>query len=393
MWVVQEVVMPNASKVMFYKGERMIHFTNLRSAVDWKDVPNLTHVQSPWSSYLGYLDGLREFIATKDAGKHLPPQLTKLLVIAMLKDAGNPKDKVLALYGIAKHLGWPLPVPDYSKSVAEIYTEAARAAIQFDQSLDLLGFAHGVRPSEDLPSWVPDFSTMTLGNQSILVSGRYRAAANSVSRFSFSLSGYQLTVSGQFIDTIDARSSTLKWDISKTFLGGDAEPPVQMALEGLATIFEWVDFAQQLPATIHGVPRDQAIAQTIFKGSTRPRDTAVEKQAYEQYAAHAYNRLLALRSSAYGPSADMRAMAELADEVVPFNANTTFVVTGSERVGTAPADVEPGDIVVLMTGKDAPAILRQSGDNFLLVGFAYVHGVMDGRLWDGEGALEQYTLV
>jgi hypothetical protein len=48
--------------------------------------------------------------------------------------------------------------PDYSQSVREIYTEATRAAIAKDNSLEILLGNTGLNTCYDLPSWVPDWS-------------------------------------------------------------------------------------------------------------------------------------------------------------------------------------------------------------------------------------------
>lgn len=39
-----------------------------------------------------------------------------------------------------------------------------------------------------------------------------------------------------------------------------------------------------------------------------------------------------------------------------------------------------GDIVVVLYGGETPFVLRPRGDEFLLLGPAYVHSIMDGQL-------------
>ncbi|OCK74816.1 HET-domain-containing protein, partial [Lepidopterella palustris CBS 459.81] len=55
----------------------------------------------------------------------------------------------------------PVPTVDYRKSVSEVFTEATRFMMDFDQSLHALLHAGVIDPSarrEELPSWVPDWS-------------------------------------------------------------------------------------------------------------------------------------------------------------------------------------------------------------------------------------------
>ena len=74
----------------------------------------------------------------------------------------DPRDKVYALLGLASvDKNMPLPKPDYSKSVSEVYSETARAIIQYTRDLTILCL-----PKSDLgilehrlPFWCPDWTT------------------------------------------------------------------------------------------------------------------------------------------------------------------------------------------------------------------------------------------
>jgi hypothetical protein len=50
-------------------------------------------------------------------------------------------------------------------------------------------------------------------------------------------------------------------------------------------------------------------------------------------------------------------------------------------MGIAPAATEPSDCILF--GSQMPMILREEGDQWLFVGQAYVHGIMDGEAIDG----------
>jgi hypothetical protein len=53
----------------------------------------------------------------------------------------------------------PVPVVDYRKSVSEVFTEATRFIMGFDQSVHALLHVETIKPSvrrSELPSWVPD---------------------------------------------------------------------------------------------------------------------------------------------------------------------------------------------------------------------------------------------
>lgn len=70
----------------------------------------------------------------------------------------DPRDKVYALMGIADD-GFSLGIQiDYSKSISEVYKEAAYLILKSLHGVDILCHASGPK-AHDLPSWVPDWST------------------------------------------------------------------------------------------------------------------------------------------------------------------------------------------------------------------------------------------
>jgi len=63
-----------------------------------------------------------------------------------------------------------------------------------------------------------------------------------------------------------------------------------------------------------------------------------------------------------------------------------FFVTENGRMGLGPDDMSPGDEVFCLAGSPVPYVLTAFGEEHRLVGECYVHGIMDGELWDGQGA-------
>ncbi|XP_014558833.1 hypothetical protein COCVIDRAFT_62637, partial [Bipolaris victoriae FI3] len=61
------------------------------------------------------------------------------------------------------------------------------------------------------------------------------------------------------------------------------------------------------------------------------------------------------------------------------------LITKKGRLGISAMTVEEGDIVVLVSGVQMPFILRPTGTRYLVVGEAYIDGIMDGEAAeDGE---------
>jgi len=60
-------------------------------------------------------------------------------------------------------------------------------------------------------------------------------------------------------------------------------------------------------------------------------------------------------------------------------------------MGISSASTAPGDRVYILLGGDVPFMLRETAvkSKFTPVGEAYVHGVIDGELWERTGDDEQ----
>lgn len=73
-----------------------------------------------------------------------------------------------------------------------------------------------------------------------------------------------------------------------------------------------------------------------------------------------------------------------------------FFTTANGMVGLGPANLQPGDMVAIIFGCSLPLVLRETYQQFRLVGPAYVHGIMHGEYIDGKGVdlmqIQEFTL-
>lgn len=68
-------------------------------------------------------------------------------------------------------------------------------------------------------------------------------------------------------------------------------------------------------------------------------------------------------------------MAQILSNLKAYN----FFVSGKEHIGLCPCGAALGDLICIVLGSEVPLVLRSSGSEYLLVGGAYVHGIMDGE--------------
>jgi hypothetical protein len=88
-------------------------------------------------------------------------RLESLLLEIRPTGATDPRDKVLALLGIAHDNGRHFPFPGYTSPVRDLYTAAMRYWLNragFTADISFLSPVQESNPEHNLPSWVPDWS-------------------------------------------------------------------------------------------------------------------------------------------------------------------------------------------------------------------------------------------
>lgn len=109
------------------------------------------------------------------------------------------EDKVFALLGLAHESDRMEIVPDYSKSLEQVYAELAVYLIS--KNINMIYFnTHS--PYEDHPSWVPDWSWLNR-RWPLWTPGFYKAAGNTAQAGQFSEDLSTFTVPALLIDRID----------------------------------------------------------------------------------------------------------------------------------------------------------------------------------------------
>ena len=91
-------------------------------------------------------------------------------------EATDPRDKVYALLSLADDREKLGIVPDYTKSVNEVYTDVTRIVLRTSGRLDLL--CVNTNSERLIPSWASDWSLGSSRPKSLWQYGHYNAAAN-----------------------------------------------------------------------------------------------------------------------------------------------------------------------------------------------------------------------
>ena len=351
-------------------------------------------------------------------------------------DAADPRDYIYATLGMidtaATNRGW-VPtgiVVDYTKSVAEVYTNAAKRIMEASKCVNLVTLAQDsqMRKQRGLPSWVPDFSAR--GGMPILLprSRRwdlmpklYELAQSlddpSCSQFSIaeiprtlgvkairldkvSLVGeshYELTNGGMWEKTAqvlmsrstfvanESRTESLRRTlVANTSLSGE-----DVASSDMAKLFKSF-VTTSLVARTHRDAKHLEQLPTWLKfteeecfGNHDATDAPLPSAAYIHETVDFMRRKIKEdaeqgKTTTPGPIASAAGTFGRAMEPMFYR---RVLVTNLGYLGFGPMSTMPDDELWLLPGLPLPTVLRPSkkGSQYNLLGEAYLHGDPDYR--------------
>jgi hypothetical protein len=169
-WTLQKCTLPFYQRMTLRCGMLEIPWANVVLVADllkgaqyrWGRYEEAMSLQTRVFTYLicQRIEGARAVLNQNPGVLQNDPLMYSILEDVRMKQATNPKDKVIGMYGLLKELHIPFPSPDYSLSVEEIFREATVASIKYDRKLHLLYQVPSDRRREGLASWVPDWGEL-----------------------------------------------------------------------------------------------------------------------------------------------------------------------------------------------------------------------------------------
>ncbi|TVY25852.1 Heterokaryon incompatibility protein 6,OR allele [Lachnellula hyalina] len=398
-WVVQELI--SASEAHFICGlekvaeEACHHALRLLRNYRRYQILRFGQNKSPqdplWTSLVS-LDTHDPIALLKFRRAASPFPLVYLLRSLRKFGATDPRDKVFALLGIAsdaKALGLHC---DYKKSCEDVYCEVARALIQ-NGHYDILSLGNLSKGSVGLPSWSPDWSIKSLRrplqerslDRSALpltaileppfsASGTHRAlelsvGSEGVGRMPLFLQGAVLSTVGQL----------------GTVWGAEGVGVWLHDLDRLCSVAK----DDTTEGRQKSVWRTAVADQEIRQGKTKPRFSKEKLSSVHEALKDKDLRLTRVQTLIESGLGDYYEQLQ----VVAAGRRPLSISSGYYGIG--PHETREGDVFVIFLGAQVPYILRRcnKGNNYRLVGEAYVHGIMDGEAMKDFPATEMISLV
>lgn len=359
----------------------------------------------------------------------------RLVLAQMPCNATNPLDKIYSLFGVASRLlpsGMRLPwLVDYRKPVEEVYCSFTEVLLLHLPLLDNLSLVEEQcdRNFPRLPSWCPDYSAAQ-SNWSFLFLSKGTNIFNCCGNMSPSpetrhISGSTLTLNGKKIDNVEttaigfynmtaeyAIDRYLELSLELVTLGSST------ANEALETLWRTMIADTSLePATfypLHPAPNSiapcftawvfhQCLIQYLYlvAGSASDGKAYLDRlhglfDAYDNSSlllnlTALIDRAESLQATEPNPLSDSSSIfASMSDQVLEYQKllrnqrRHRLFSTREHRLGIGASSVKEGDEVWLLQGGLIPFILRwkSAQEAYVLIGEAYVHGIMHGEALD-----------
>ncbi|KAF2497497.1 HET-domain-containing protein [Lophium mytilinum] len=422
-WVLQEVGLASFATIMY--GDSTMNWSELvkLALLDMfrKDLWHLrgelrtgkivSAYRALWNSY-GNHQSWRSEVTTMEQGfRPFPVTILDILSIARFFEATDSRDYIYAFLG---HPYARLPdgsqfvEVDYTKSVEDVYFEAASAMINYglhpcitltyvDHTLDSKSL-FGSRPSW-VPRWDEGGRVSRIGN----IDNWYRAGGTLEVKFKAIVQSNQsLKLRGFIFDTIVHKSKVLHnkdFSIQTTVQSsGMLVPPIDSLWK---EVEEW-GLRKETDQDIQTLERQEdAFSLVLVAGNA-----FLSMRPAEDFIAMHRRRFAAYREAVRQPIRRAEATEEkqrayaLEYERKLTVTNRSFFCTQTGYYGIGHMTLEKGDLCCVFPGAPIPYILRpaaQSPGNYKLVAGCYIHGLMKGevmeKLKSGEFQEEDIILV
>jgi hypothetical protein len=356
LWVWQEVRL-GGERAMVQCGDRLLKWQDFPNALLWFNQPHLAAQRLPYSS-------LRGALCICDPRSYT---LSGLLAQARNLKCQDPRDKLFAILSLLESQQSLLYVrADYSKSVSQVYIDAAIECIFHNNDLTMLEYITTPQITTDLPSWVPDWNVEHVDG----VRQRFfMAFCSSFSEAPWDLYQNKLKLQGKLIGTIKAVQPVLdgigtSWDVAREIV------ELVLAQDG---------FFRQSLDTRSGL---EALCRTLCTG-----DFANSREPVRSYQLSLPDAVEALADA-------LRVTDRLSDDDYRSNKShqrfwthasqtcwrRSLVLLEDGSLGIAPTNAMPGDRISVILGCNSAMTLRKvEDDTFQVIGGAYIDGFMQGE--------------
>ncbi|KAH6683909.1 heterokaryon incompatibility protein-domain-containing protein [Halenospora varia] len=325
------------------------------------------------------------------------PWLNVFYVLSMGRGlrAIDPRDNVFGMLEVCPQMKTFLPPVDYTRSKAEVFTDASVLLLKASKGLLVLHSAATndleAKIRDGLPSWVIDWSAKCPVRFEDFEKIGYDAARGSTSDFHLSSDTKEFRIRGRKIDEVVETSATdmKAYDIAATLI--DMVPGWQSSCRSW---LRWQSLrTKKVPTELRSQEEDLETLLTALcwylenKWGSWPRDPHLGRK-FEYW----YHWIMSENDT---EEIERRLLPDKSGFWKLINHTTPLCLTKNGYIVAASCITQPGDQIVVLTGGELPFVLRPVGDGrFRLVSPCYLDGIMNGEAFpDDPLKLEYFALT
>jgi len=303
------------------------------------------------------------------------------------RQATDPRDKILALLGLADERLEEITKisPNYEEQPRSVFLRMARLHIETRQNLEPLFDCCGPERPDGFPSWMPHWNTRG-GNPIVLRdlnSGEqhFKASGDSKLQIMTHPNSLILKLRGVLIDAIHDVGAPMEvppGEILGNFGIFNAVFRSWASLIGLDSLLPHDEEHEQTLAS------EEALGSFKYvRGNTSKLDafwrTALMGRRDSLDIHHAHNGFQKIIARAMETTGPELCEVQTNSGILMCCCNRRFFLTKQGYMGLSFPETRVGDLVCIFPGLEVPFLVRPDGEYYLLVGEAYVQGLMDGE--------------
>ena len=410
LWIVQEVLLN--SEVMIRCGNLQCEFRIMEILSN--ELRNEQYLRSLIDQEPKASQGLVLMMKLYHVkNNYIEPSIEFFVSTFAAQELSDPRDHVYGLLSIVNESETEGIVPDYRKSVAEVFIDFTKAVLSkpgYKSILNMVEFNR--KPTFHIPSWVPDWTIHPLtglDSPCRMVDSGFSASRDCSESFQFSDDDKIFYVRGRHVDSIielgaspaefnqsvlNSRGTLAAFDKEMlrfleeskkiaasctSLLAGDDSADVALSLNFSRELFLSLIEPEPVHRAVKAINNYHGILQSMNRRCED--DTEVES----------------IDSRGDGPHEEVSSWAELSYGQIAsiFNMyhglqiqSVRITRTSRGNLASIHHHCQVGDIVVIFYGWKTPFVLRPVSDGYLLIGECYVHGLMHGEAIENDLGVE-----
>jgi len=432
-WIIQELAV--SSKFQLLWGNITISEDEFESLTEKILFLSMTMTDPKGSPSIHWRPVPLNFVGKKKWGDQ---DLFQLVQLASGSKATIQQDKIYALVGLSGQHHYNVE-PDYSKSESEVFADFATKVISEKQNLAILDYAYVEDPNEPKrsPLWAPRWKNEE--NAGCFVDGKYKASKDTKAIMKLSRDANVLELKGLEVGMVkDVRPNKrpesnglpelhinvavalnmvnnhkvpfeqrYKLDAIKviilTMMAGRERYvrvlPTLKRPDDESYLDNFITYAATLMLAIMQAAIYDTALFALLQFALVARGLVTEPRPHRTYTIEDQSVLDRIRRKHPGnpeyvsTARDLMMLSRPAERMqrcsnfmktVEISNPLNFFITGNGYVGIGPRCMKAGDKVCVLFGGSTPYVIRPTSitDEYLYLGPAYVHEIMDGEVID-----------